>query len=566
MADEKHGKHMAKRGNSRGLTPARRGEPLRDNYSYEQPRDARSQRFEDMASYSSARKKREDELELERQRKSRGKKKMSRGKKAVIITLTVLVVLIAGGCWYVFGYLLKDLTVDKEFTTDLEALGIVPRTTIDAEGNEVEEPVVLDSSVKNIAMFGVDSRTDSFDGLSDVIMILTVDNKHDKIKMTSILRDSCVVLDDGSYAKLTEVYSWGGPETAVKTINQNFSIGGKALNITEYVTVNFARMADIINAVDGIDLEITGEEVQYINKNLWSLLMEVKDEKELHQYDDDYDESQYPLIQKCDFFTDENGYLDIENGEYDDGVYHLNGNQAVAYGRIRKLDSDDMRAVRQQKVLTALIQKVKGMSKLEYPEMIRQIMPMCKTSLDFNDIVEMLPIMFTDFTIETMNIPGEEEQAEGGYIDGEKWVYVYDLDFAAKHISTFIYESDSEFYGQEYYIGETDGTPYVSAYSYSGSDETDDPVYEDPVNSDPDGGWEEEPISSDPDDGWGEDPFYEDPGGEGDEPPVSDPYGDGTTDLPVDDSDAVTDAPLDGTGYVASAGDDDLNGTGDITP
>jgi len=227
--------------------------------------------------------------------------------------------------------------------------------------------------------------------------------------------------------------------------------------------------------------------------------------------------------------------VDSAADEYEDGKYLLNGNQAVAYGRIRYIDSDDMRAVRQQNVLKALIERVRGKSKLEYPEMVRKIMPMCKTSLDFGDITGMLPIMFTDFTIETMNIPGEAEQARGGELSGGRWVYVYDLEYAAKHVSTFIYERDSQFFGQEFYPGEGDGIPDVpeSAGCYSGetdfnngwsssssapsSEPPSSSVSSEPVSSEPvSSGWEEDPSSGEPVSSWAEeDPpssVPEDPG------------------------------------------------------
>lgn len=484
---------------SRGGARQRR-EPLQDHYYYEEPRQGGSSQFEDVSSYSSSRKKKEDEKELERQRNKKGGK----AKKAIIISLAVLLVLIGGAVYYVKGYVLKDLTVDNEFTKDLAKLGIV---TSAAEG---EEPIVLDDSIKNIAMFGVDARGGSFEGLSDVVMILTVDNKHKKIKMTSILRDSCVVMEDGSYAKLTEIYSYGGPELAVKTLNQNFSIGNRPLNITEYVTVNFARMADIVDACGGVEIELTGQEVQQINVNLWSLVVDVEEQIDIDKANGTYESrDDYAYITNADMMPNIYGEKNVDSAdyEYEDGKYLLNGNQAVAYGRIRYIDSDDMRATRQQNVLKALIERVRGKSKLEYPEMIRKIMPMCKTSLDFGDITGMLPIMFTDFTIETMNIPGEAEQARGGSLPGGKWVYVYDLEYAAKHISTFIYEKDSQFFGQEFYPGEGDGIPDVPETSGGYSDEPDyysssspssePPVDSSAVSSEPVSSWsEEDPPSS----------------------------------------------------------------------
>ncbi len=399
----KHGPaHMAsqKSKNSREENLRRRREPLRDNYTYEEPKGGRTE-FEDVASYSSSRKKRGDQKELERQRKTG----MSRGKKAAIIIAVVLVLLIAGGAYYVFGYLLKDLSS-----------AIVPMTKEKIELG-INSEVQTDTSIKNIALFGLDARDDEFEGRSDAIIILTIDNKHDTIKMTSILRDSNVSMQqtdsDGSTYyiddKITHAYVYGGPELAVQTINRNFS-----LDIEDYVTVNFIKMAEIIDACGGVKINISYDEMNEINTNLGLQINESSDAN----------------ISTSDYL-------------YEDGEVLLNGNQAVAYARIRYLDSDDVRASRQQTVLKALLEQARGKSKLEYPELIRKLIPMCQTSLEFSDIVAMVPIMLTDFTIETLSIPGEEETPSGGINSQGGWVYLYDLEEAALHINQFIYEEDA---------------------------------------------------------------------------------------------------------------------------
>ena len=215
----------------------RRREPLQDNYYYEEPRQGRLQQFEDVSSYSSSHRKKEDLKELERQ-----KKKGSKAKKAILITLAVLLVLAGGVIYYVFGYLLKDLTVET-ISKNKGELGI-------------RSEVQMDTSIKNIALFGVDARPNETQVRSDAIMIVSVDNKHGKIKMISVLRDSNVSMqlkDDngGSYYmddKITHAYYYGGSELAVQTLNRNFD-----LNIEDFVTVDFAQMAKIVDAVGGVD-------------------------------------------------------------------------------------------------------------------------------------------------------------------------------------------------------------------------------------------------------------------------------------------------------------------------
>ncbi len=397
--------------------PPRR--PLRDRYTYEEPR--RGSRY--------AEHRREYEPRA-RQEDARRRKKRGRGRLAVCLIL--LLVLVAGGVYYVFFYMLGGLTL-RNITHDHSLLGI-------------NSAVLSDSSIKNIALFGLDSREDDGVGRSDALMVLTVDNKHDKIKLTSILRDSNVSIrrtdEDGSIYymddKITHAYAYGGPETAINTLNRNFN-----LDIEDYVTVNFAQMAKIVDALGGVDMEISPEEIVEINKNLRDLWWEIELEKMEDAENGVYGQIEYAKIADSDYFRNAYGEAEEEDPSvFTGGVYRLNGNQAVAYARIRHIDGDDARAGRQQKVLKALLDGLKNKSKLEYPDLIHTLMPLCETSLDFGDIMDMSPIVLTDFTFETLSIPNEEE-ADFGFNSQGSWVYVYDLEAAANRLGQFIYEEDA---------------------------------------------------------------------------------------------------------------------------
>lgn len=394
------------------------------------------QEFEDLSSYSST-----------KEYKKRKKNKRSRTVlKSIGAVLCVLLIVCGGIMIYISTDLLEGLTTTS-ITKDPVKLGI-------------PENVLMDNSIKNIALFGVDSRSDEFKGQSDVIMILTVDNKHGAIKMTSILRDSKVPIEGETFSgeylnwdtKINAAYAYGGPELAIRTLNQNFS-----LDITDYVTINFVNMAAIVDAFGGVDMEVTAEEVRNINRNLWALSQEVEDKKEEDAYEGTYEEHNYPVILNSDYFRDTNGTVDIESGNYVGGTFRLNGNQAVAYGRIRYVGTDYERAHRQQKVFAGLIQRLKTMSFSEYPNLIKQMMPYCETSLELDDIIGLAPILTSKFTIQSINVP--DIQYETDLFDGELedhiWYYVYDVTQAAKRISSFIYE-DASPYWEEY--GNTSGS------------------------------------------------------------------------------------------------------------
>ena len=114
---------------------------------------------------------------------------------------------------------------------------------------------------RNIVLFGVDARANTYDNTrSDCIIIASINQDTKDVKLTSIYRDTYVYIDGYGYDKITHAYAYGGPELAINTINKNFD-----LNITEFVAVNFDAVVDIIDAVGGVNIPIESAELNYIN-------------------------------------------------------------------------------------------------------------------------------------------------------------------------------------------------------------------------------------------------------------------------------------------------------------
>lgn len=276
-----------------------------------------------------------------------------------------------------------------------------------------------DSDIFNVALFGVDTRDeDSFSGRSDTIIIASVDRNNNVVKLTSILRDSYVAIEGHKNQKITHAYAFGGAELAIKTINQNFG-----MNITDYATINFAKLAEAIDILGGVDIEVSEVERQHLNA--------IGDDE------------------NPDF-----NYLD------EAGLVHLTGEQAVVYARLRKIDSDVERSNRQRKVIEALIVQAKKVSPAKYGETVRTMMSLCETSLSFSEIMSFAPMINKDITLQTLTIPGDEENAIGGNYEGA-WVWRYDLSEATQHIHEFIY-------------GEPLDVVPDSVISANGSDSSDD--------------------------------------------------------------------------------------------
>ena len=377
-----------------------------------------AQEFEDLSSYSSSK-------EYNKRRKNR------RGHtvlKCILGVFCALLIVFGSGLIYIATHLLDDLTTTN-ITKDPTALGIDPSVT-------------MDDSIKNIALFGLDQRSAYSDDStrSDVIMVLTVDNKHKKLKITSILRDSYVSIEgensNGVHVdymdKINAAYAEGGYELAIRTLNRNFG-----LNIMDYVTIDFTDTAAIVDAFGGVEISLTAEEKWEINQNLWNLSQETEG-----------------LIKDSDFLADANGQVvDLAGAEYSDSVELLNGNQAVAYGRIRNIGYDYQRVERQQIVFKALMNRVTQLSFGEYPSLISQLMPYCETSLDLTDAIGMTPILTSDFTIETISIPDVDYELD--LTDDGSYLY-YDVERAGHRIDSFINEEDSDYWEE---FGNSGATP-----------------------------------------------------------------------------------------------------------
>ena len=310
-------------------------------------------------------------------------KKKSPNKKFFIITACICFIVFLGS-FFAFRYVLGGLSI-RQIDDSAENLGL------DADTAQKSK----DSDITNIALFGIDTRDpDGTSGRSDSIIILSVDQKNNVVKMTSILRDSKVPIDGHGEEKITHAYMYGGPELAIKTINENFH-----LDIKDYVTVNFSQLADVIDVLGGIDIEITEEERQQINIS-----------------------------------ANAEGLSAPEVTE--SGMVHLNGAQATAYARIRHIDSDIVRADRQKKVLECMLSKVQSMSVFEYPSLLSTILPMVETSLGYTEIFAFSPMLLGDITIEETSVPNSEDNAVGG---GNPWVWEYDLEKASERMHEFIY-------------------------------------------------------------------------------------------------------------------------------
>lgn len=239
-----------------------------------------------------------------------------------------LLLLLVGGLWYV----LVGAAYDKMRYEEIPALS---REKLTAEG------------VTNILLIGNDSRLSGEDGRSDAMILLSISSPAKKIYMTSLLRDIYVQIPGYGGNRLNAAYAFGGPKLLMDTLEENFGIP-----INRYVLVNFQAFAGLVDAVGGVDLELTNDEVQLVNGYL----------------------DEYNMLEGR---APEADYLDATLS----GRIHLNGPQALAYSRNRYIGTDFERTARQRNVLSAVIKKLPKAMATNSGGVIRGLFPNLTTNL-----------------------------------------------------------------------------------------------------------------------------------------------------------------------------------------
>lgn len=217
---------------------------------------------------------------------------------------------------------------------------------------------------RNILLLGSDSRDMKTVSLCDTIIIASVNKNTGELKLTSILRDTVVPITGRGMGRINTAAYYGGPSLMIKTINQSFG-----MNITEYVLVNFRGMAKAIDALGGINLNISQDEMDQINLNAGQIAKYTMDEA-------DYLAAREAMKLKAP----------------GDNV-QVNGIQAVTFARIRSIDSDAARAGRQRMVIARILEKLKSAQQSKLLGTAAQIWGDLVTNIDIETAVELAKIV-----------------------------------------------------------------------------------------------------------------------------------------------------------------------------
>ncbi len=322
--------------------------------------------------------------------KRRNRKRNSGLKIFLVVLCSVLAIIVAGlGCAAVyFNQILDNANHDSTDYTEI--------VNVNSEAAEKFEDYT------NIALFGLDSRSDDDEGRSDAIIVLTVDRVHKKLKLTSIARDTLVEIKGHSDQKITHAWMLGKASLALDTINRNFD-----MDITEYVSMNFYQFAEVIDYIGGVYIDVSSAEMKVMNR--------------------DY----IPYIKKMNIKCEK-----VKKP----GYQLLSGGQALAYSRDRYTGSDLERGARQREVLMAMFDQVKSLELTKLPELASMVLKECTTTLSNKEMIDIASwTLLNKPEFEQFSLPDESCKAVGKTVN-TYWVWVYDLDHAAQRLHDFILE------------------------------------------------------------------------------------------------------------------------------
>ncbi len=314
-------------------------------------------------------------------------------KKLLVSVAGMLTGLILATAAFAFGYLyfivgLRDFDRIKDpiaIETDLSG--------VDAPSNMKEGmkiPVLQDKQIENILIIGSDTRNPNTHGRSDAMMLLTINKKTRSFHLTSLMRAIYVSIPDDpdpAYKKnyssnymLNAAHTWGGPRLLMKTVQRNFRV-----DVSRYIATDFSGFTKAIDKVGGVTIELTSAEAKYLNS--------------------------------------------LGAGSFQAGPQLLNGNAALHYSRIRKLDSDFKRMERQRKVIMALFTKMKGSNPAKLTETVEALMPEIKTNLTDGEMMNYILGVgtYSSYSFDQLMLPIETYDAKK-YIRGME---MYDIDWVA---------------------------------------------------------------------------------------------------------------------------------------
>lgn len=321
-------------------------------------------------------------------------------KKALVIGLSITALLIG---IILSVYLFLRYTYNKDLLTNNtvsnESSSYVPEQSTEPE--EVEEDYGIESDTVNILLVGVDTRGAFDDSRTDSMIIATIDPTEKKVKLTSLMRDMYVEIPKHGYQKINAAFEIGGIDLLEKTIKYNFGV-----TLDKYVAIDFQGFQNLIDTLDGVELDVKDYEVKEINK----YIQEVNGDNSIM----------------------------LEGA----GVQELNGQQALSYCRIRKVGNNDYeRTERQRRVLSLLLDKIKDTKVTSYPKLYSTLSSYIKTNIPFNSMLKLVYTVykFDGTSTDSFRLPVDDHFKDTS-LNGMS-VLIPQLKYNASELYKFIYNT-----------------------------------------------------------------------------------------------------------------------------
>lgn len=352
-------------------------------------------------------------------------KKKGRSKRILIVFLSIIFLISGSGLLYYYSFLesfnynftgntVTKVNTDNKDTPDADIGSSTTSLTYDGK------TLLSDSKVLNVMLFGEDKTGSEENGRSDTMIMLSIDNRNKKIKLTTFMRDTFVYIPGHDHGKLNAAYNYGGPALAIETIESNFGI-----KIDRYAVVDYESFKSIIDIMGGVDIELTEDEIGYIN---------------FQMYINGQADTQYTITDPA-------------------GVVHLDGTQALWYARDRGFyepemypgvifDGDDWdRTRRQRNFLSTVFESMKSASLPQIVSIVSEIGPLVTTNFKKDEITTLIAnaTTYLQYDVVEYSIPG-------GYdVKGVTWDYtndsyygscisIIDIDTVRKEFAEFVFE------------------------------------------------------------------------------------------------------------------------------
>ena len=273
---------------------------------------------------------------------------------------------------------------------------------------DYELPAEGKSGIYNLLLLGIDNPTDKVTGRSDTMLLASFNAYTGKLKLVSFMRDTYVAIPHRGHNKLNAAFSFGGPELLLETLAASFGV-----HVDGYVAVNYGLMAQLVDAIGGVELEISQDEVKKLNGIL-----------EYYNY--------------------------LRGAPRDEGVLAqpgrqvLNGLQTMSFARIRKLDSDFVRVQRQQNVIIAIYQKLRALDMLTLTRIITEYIGKVVTNVTLAKAASLVASVLSqpDVEIQTLRVPVDHAYTRRTMND--TYYVVPNLEKCRQAIQDFLYGQGEE--------------------------------------------------------------------------------------------------------------------------